>query len=238
MIASKTTAKNSKNLSNADFRKHLAQRLVETQEYRKKKKELLADDTDEVGVGNAGSRGSGQKKSSKRLESYKRWKEKQRKKQEEQQDVVKYRDRAEERRKGKDSEFQYTEEELKKFQSLSYEQSKFLGGDMEHTHLVKGLDFALLAKKREELAAAEEAKFDEAVKGVEAKQPKARKEAQKKKEQEEKAVTFNSSLARSIYQWTKEQQEKREFFFYPFLSLDSLLSVTTVRAPTCTELLL
>lgn len=28
------------------------------------------------------------------------------------------------------------------------EESKFLGGDVEHTHLVKGLDFALLQKLR------------------------------------------------------------------------------------------
>ena len=26
------------------------------------------------------------------------------------------------------------------------EESKYLGGDMEHTHLVKGLDYALLEK--------------------------------------------------------------------------------------------
>lgn len=26
------------------------------------------------------------------------------------------------------------------------EESKYLGGDMEHTHLVKGLDYALLQK--------------------------------------------------------------------------------------------
>lgn len=31
---------------------------------------------------------------------------------------------------------------------LSYEESKFLGGDIAHTHLVKGLDFALLQKAR------------------------------------------------------------------------------------------
>jgi hypothetical protein len=29
-------------------------------------------------------------------------------------------------------------------QALSIEQSKFLGGDIAHTHLVKGLDYALL----------------------------------------------------------------------------------------------
>jgi hypothetical protein len=27
---------------------------------------------------------------------------------------------------------------------LTYEKSKYLGGDIEHTHLVKGLDYALL----------------------------------------------------------------------------------------------
>ena len=35
---------------------------------------------------------------------------------------------------------------------LSIEESKFLGGDVEHTHLVKGLDFALLRKTRAEIA--------------------------------------------------------------------------------------
>lgn len=30
------------------------------------------------------------------------------------------------------------------------EESKYLGGDMEHTHLVKGLDYALLQKVSDE----------------------------------------------------------------------------------------
>ena len=29
------------------------------------------------------------------------------------------------------------------------QESKYLGGDMEHTHLVKGLDFALLQKVKD-----------------------------------------------------------------------------------------
>ena len=32
------------------------------------------------------------------------------------------------------------------------EESKYLGGDMAHTHLVKGLDYALLEKVRSEIA--------------------------------------------------------------------------------------
>ncbi|MCI57951.1 protein Red-like, partial [Trifolium medium] len=34
---------------------------------------------------------------------------------------------------------------------LSIEKSKYLGGDVEHTHLVKGLDYALLNKVRSEI---------------------------------------------------------------------------------------
>ena len=40
----------------------------------------------------------------------------------------------------------------------SIAQSKYLGGDVEHTHLVKGLDFALLNKVRAEQQAADAAK--------------------------------------------------------------------------------
>jgi hypothetical protein len=32
--------------------------------------------------------------------------------------------------------------------NISVEDSKFLGGDLKHTHLVKGLDYALLQKAR------------------------------------------------------------------------------------------
>ncbi len=31
---------------------------------------------------------------------------------------------------------------------LTIDETKFLGGDVEHTHLVKGLDYALLQKAR------------------------------------------------------------------------------------------
>lgn len=59
-----------------------------------------------------------------------------------------FRDRAKERRLGTSKEYQISEEAVK---SLTVEESKYLGGDMEHTHLVKGLDFALLAKVRAEM---------------------------------------------------------------------------------------
>lgn len=59
----------------------------------------------------------------------------------------KYVDRAEERRKQGGSLDPQQLEVIAA--SLDYEQSKFLGGDEEHTHLVKGLDYALLRKNRE-----------------------------------------------------------------------------------------
>ncbi|KAJ1662036.1 hypothetical protein IW140_006206 [Coemansia sp. RSA 1813] len=52
-----------------------------------------------------------------------------------------YRDRAAERRGGID-------ENGHEASSMTYEESKFLGGDIERTHLVKGLDYLLLEKNR------------------------------------------------------------------------------------------
>eukprot|EP01114_Cavostelium_apophysatum_P020310 TRINITY_DN6772_c0_g1_i1.p1 TRINITY_DN6772_c0_g1~~TRINITY_DN6772_c0_g1_i1.p1 ORF type:complete len:573 (-),score=195.57 TRINITY_DN6772_c0_g1_i1:19-1737(-) len=73
-----------------------------------------------------------------------------------------YRDRAKERREGgADAEAIAEEEPVllktivakgdKESREKAIEQSKFLGGDMEHTHLVKGLDFALLTRKKKEM---------------------------------------------------------------------------------------
>jgi hypothetical protein len=69
---------------------------------------------------------------------------------------------------------------------LSIEESKFMGGDVEHTHLVKGLDFALLQKVRAEQAARDgEAERERA-------------EAQRAAATAAKAV-IHSSLARTLH---------------------------------------
>lgn len=77
-----------------------------------------------------------------------------------------YRDRAKERREGLNKDFEHDPDDLKRFVPRSEEKeeskvrvlddearrhqeiedSKYLGGDIKHTHLVKGLDFALLEK--------------------------------------------------------------------------------------------
>jgi hypothetical protein len=72
----------------------------------------------------------------------------------------KYRDRALERRHGTTQEYVLSEEAAK---SLTVEESKYLGGDMEHTHLVKGLDFALLAKMRSEQEEKEAARGEDLI---------------------------------------------------------------------------
>eukprot|EP00727_Mastigamoeba_balamuthi_P002167 m51a1_g11948 putative protein red (571) ;mRNA; r:747203-749408 len=61
-----------------------------------------------------------------------------------------YRDRAAERRNQKDTDHPEGEQ-MANLENLTEEQTKFLGGDMEHTHLVKGLDYSLLEKKRAEI---------------------------------------------------------------------------------------
>jgi hypothetical protein len=69
-----------------------------------------------------------------------------------------YRDRAAERRKGLGIEHIVDDDDAAAFPvaaapnvgHLTYEETKYLGGDVDHTHLVKGLDYALLSKIRSE----------------------------------------------------------------------------------------
>ncbi|KAI8618834.1 RED-like protein N-terminal region-domain-containing protein [Chytriomyces sp. MP71] len=81
------------------------------------------------------------------------------------EDGPKFRDRAKERRQGNNPDFADSEDILARLTAIEereqgenadiktalYQQSKYLGGDEKHTHLVKGLDFALLKKVRSEM---------------------------------------------------------------------------------------
>lgn len=58
-----------------------------------------------------------------------------------------YVDRAKERIK-QATEYEKAEEQ---FKHMTANESKYLGGDLDHTHWVKGLDEALLARRREEV---------------------------------------------------------------------------------------
>eukprot|EP00026_Physarum_polycephalum_P004660 Phypoly_transcript_04682.p1 GENE.Phypoly_transcript_04682~~Phypoly_transcript_04682.p1 ORF type:complete len:686 (+),score=202.70 Phypoly_transcript_04682:116-2059(+) len=103
-----------------------------------------------------------------------------------------YRDRARERRDDSNPDYQDTEAQLASFHSvpppeaaaskadlhkMSIENSKYLGGDMEHTHLVKGLDFALLAKIKSENQQKEKEDKEKALQELEVQQEKAQKQS-------------------------------------------------------------
>ncbi|XP_015789168.1 protein Red-like [Tetranychus urticae] len=91
----------------------------------------------------------------------------------------KYRDRAKERRDGANPDYQ-NEDPVKSMEAYRavapdfkstfdaaerrkrmIEESKFLGGDIKHTHLVKGLDYALLHKVKAELVEKDDDNDDE-----------------------------------------------------------------------------
>ncbi|EJD07526.1 uncharacterized protein FOMMEDRAFT_143896 [Fomitiporia mediterranea MF3/22] len=86
------------------------------------------------------------------------------------QSGLNYRDRAVERRTGAAGDFAEVESVLENFekQHADYEdreaveeQRRYLGGDAEHTVLVKGLDFALLEQTKSRMAASTSAQDDE-----------------------------------------------------------------------------
>ncbi|KAI7820008.1 RED-like protein N-terminal region-domain-containing protein [Gamsiella multidivaricata] len=128
----------------------------------------------------------------------------------------KYRDRATERRQGMNPDYIETEQILSTLEEAAaevapevmYEQSKFLGGDREHTHLVKGLDYALLNKVRQEDSGqdSEVADLDKVFETVE-KAVKA--EGSTVMKQEEEVPETNSVLARDVFKYAIEEPAKR-----------------------------
>lgn len=67
------------------------------------------------------------------------------------------------------------------------QESKYLGGDMEHTHLVKGLDYALLQKVRSEIQM-KEIEQEEEMEKIAEEQEEVMEEASKSDEPEYRSV--------------------------------------------------
>ncbi|XP_042890472.1 LOW QUALITY PROTEIN: protein Red-like [Penaeus japonicus] len=132
----------------------------------------------------------------------------------------KYRDRAKERRDGKNPDYQAEDPsqagmggyravapDLKsgldaaERRKQMIQESKFLGGDMEHTHLVKGLDYALLQKVRSEIQLKESEVMVEVEKPTEG--PKEKKppppQPPMPPPQEEDELTFKTNVGRRIF---------------------------------------
>jgi len=94
-----------------------------------------------------------------------------------------YTDRAKQRREMA-GEYEKVAAEWENHGEVTIDQSKYLGGDVDHTHLVKGLDYALLTKVRTELT--KQQKADEL------QQARAQRKAQKKQH-------FQTVLARKVW---------------------------------------
>ncbi|CAH0391635.1 unnamed protein product [Bemisia tabaci] len=138
----------------------------------------------------------------------------------------KYRDRAKERREGANPDYQAEDPlasasgyravapDLKSGMDAAerrrqmIQESKFLGGDMEHTHLVKGLDYALLQKVRSEIEMKEQEQEQEMEQII----SKPRKE----KKVEEEEMQFKTRLGRNVYRTIMGTKEiKRNDLFAP-----------------------
>ncbi|CAL9078651.1 unnamed protein product [Musa textilis] len=124
----------------------------------------------------------------------------------EEPEAPKYRDRAKERREDQNPDYEPTELgsfhavappgtvdlRLTDAHKISIENSKYLGGDLEHTHLVKGLDYALLHKVRSEI--------DKKTDGDDG------KDEQSRTSKEDQPLTFRTATAKSVYQWIVKPQ--------------------------------
>lgn len=128
----------------------------------------------------------------------------------------KYRDRAKERREGANPDYQAEDPltgasgyravapdiksglDAAERRRQMIQESKFLGGDMEHTHLVKGLDYALLQKVRSEIQLRENEGEEEMEKLA---NTAAIKKEKKKVKEENDEMQFKTALARNIYRF-------------------------------------
>ncbi|KAK4853364.1 hypothetical protein QYF36_007998 [Acer negundo] len=124
----------------------------------------------------------------------------------EEPELPKYRDRAKERREDQNPDYEPTELgtfhavappgnidlRLADAHKLSIEKSKYLGGDVEHTHLVKGLDYALLNKVRSEIVKKPDAGDDA--------------DGNARASKEDQQLSFRTAIAKSVYQWTVKPQ--------------------------------
>ncbi|XP_026665097.1 suppressor of mec-8 and unc-52 protein homolog 2 [Phoenix dactylifera] len=137
------------------------------------------------------------------MASRKNYKEKMMRRKEEKHeepDTPRYRDRAKERRENQNPDYEPTELgsfhavappgtvdlRLADAHKISIENSKYLGGDLEHTHLVKGLDYALLHKVRSEID-----KKPDAEDG---------KDGKSRVPKEDQPLSFRTAIAKSVYQ--------------------------------------
>lgn len=88
------------------------------------------------------------------------------------------------------------------------QESKYLGGDMEHTHLVKGLDYALLQKVRSEIQTREQEEEAEMERLVTIPVEPVKEKKEEKKEVEEE-MQFKTQMGKNIFDMILEQKNKK-----------------------------
>ncbi|XP_046633603.1 protein Red-like [Daphnia pulicaria] len=141
----------------------------------------------------------------------------------------KYRDRAKERRDGGEASgpdalatlgaYRAVAPDIKSTMDAAerrkqmIQESKFLGGDMEHTHLVKGLDYALLQKVRSEIEQFEEEDDEQLEQAVEGEKKEGEKEVEKKKEGDDE-IQFKTIIGKNIFRavFRSKPPERNEHF--------------------------
>lgn len=152
----------------------------------------------------------------------------------------KYRDRARERRDGSNQDYQSTDvagsannayravaPDVKSCMDAAerrrqlIQESKFLGGDMEHTHLVKGLDYALLQKVRSEIIVKEQEQEIEMEKLAEEAEEKEKEQQQGEDEQQKPRAEepeYRTVMGRNIHntiQFYRSRHIDRNELFMP-----------------------
>ncbi|CAH0758704.1 unnamed protein product [Diatraea saccharalis] len=86
------------------------------------------------------------------------------------------------------------------------QESKYLGGDMEHTHLVKGLDYALLQKVRSEIQTREQEQEAEMERLVSAPVEPVK---EKKEVVQEEEIQFKTQMGKNIFNMILDQKNKK-----------------------------
>lgn len=141
----------------------------------------------------------------------------------------KYRDRAKERREGTDfqndarnatSGYRAVAPDVKSGIDAAerrrqlIEESKFLGGDILHTHLVKGLDYALLQKVRSEITHQEHIQETEMEKMVDDKMEEKLNEVEIHPESQDNEIrtVIGKNIHRLVTQQRSRHIERNEFF--------------------------
>ncbi|KAK1922380.1 hypothetical protein DB88DRAFT_511908 [Papiliotrema laurentii] len=133
----------------------------------------------------------------------------------------KYVDRAELRRQGKEDEYKPVEQLLEVLEKRQKEegveqeeidkQRAYLGGDATHSILVKGLDYALLARTRAELAAKGEQVADEELEElVRGAQGKKAEKVEQKQPEEKMAKGFKSIASKGEQGVNGEKKKKKK----------------------------